>query len=47
MQGDVMKRFAKRLAAAFIVAAMAVSFGASAASADGTGSTNAGPRCCY
>jgi hypothetical protein len=42
-----MARSARRLAAAFIVAAMAITFGAAAASADGTGSANAGPRCCY
>jgi hypothetical protein len=45
-QGDVMSHFAKRIAIAFVVAALAIPMTAAAASADGGGSANAGPRCC-
>jgi hypothetical protein len=42
-----MSRFAKRIAIAFVVAALAVPVTASAATADDGGSANAGPRCCF
>jgi hypothetical protein len=41
-----MTGLAKKLAVAFVVAVLSVTVGAAAASADGGGSTNGGPRCC-
>jgi hypothetical protein len=41
-----MSRLSKKFAVAFVVAVLSVTFGAAAASADGGGSTNGGPRCC-
>lgn len=41
-----MSRFAKRVAIAFAVAALAVPLSAAAATAANGGSVNAGPRCC-
>jgi hypothetical protein len=44
---ELMSRLVKRIAIAFVVAALAVPVTASAATADDGGSANAGPRCCF
>ena len=42
-----MSRLVKRIAVAFVVAALAVPITAAAATADGGGSAISGPRCCF